>query len=49
MGRGTIANVLKREGIEPTPEWGKQTTPEYRSIGLIRAALGVGTTGADAA
>jgi putative transposase len=25
MGRGTIANVLKREGIEPAPERGKRT------------------------
>jgi hypothetical protein len=25
VGRGTIANVLKREGIEPAPERGKHT------------------------
>ena len=26
VGRGTIANVLKRNGIEPSPERGKRTT-----------------------
>src|SRR5450759_3404268 len=26
VGRGTIANVLKRNGIEPSPEWSKRTT-----------------------
>src|SRR6202521_1481220 len=26
VGRGTIANVLKRNGIEPAPERGKRTT-----------------------
>src|SRR3954454_21095328 len=26
VGRGTIANVLKRSGIEPSPERGKRTT-----------------------
>ncbi len=25
VGRGTVANVLKREGIEPAPERGKRT------------------------
>ena len=25
VGRGTIANVLKRNGIEPSPERGKGT------------------------
>src|ERR1700692_2137459 len=26
VGRGTVANVLKRSGIEPSPERGKRTT-----------------------
>ena len=26
MGRGTIANVLRREGIEPAPERGGRTS-----------------------
>jgi hypothetical protein len=26
VGRGTVANVLKRNGIEPSPERGRQTT-----------------------
>lgn len=26
IGRGTIANVLKRNGIEPSPERGKRTS-----------------------
>lgn len=26
VGRGTVSNVLKRNGIEPAPERGKRTT-----------------------